>query len=88
MSVTKTLAAAALAVTVTTSGAQAGMDPVKEGNYVPLIVAAIAGVAALLFIVGNDDEGGVFSTKDVNGTDGNPLPGSPSVSKTQVVMDF
>ncbi len=87
MSITKTLAAAALAISLTTSGAQAGTSVQTDHTPGLLIGAAILGLVAF-FLITNGGEDEIVSTKDVNGTDGKPIPGSPSVSNTRTVMDF
>jgi len=73
------------------SGARAGnacFAPDPDGRDGILIGALVAGLVALFIIASSDDEEDrIVSTKDVNGTGGKLLPGSPSVSRTQVVQD-
>ena len=54
-----------------------------------LVTALFVGAVALL-IAGQAMGGGAatISSEDIKGTDGAPIPGSPSVSKRQVITDF
>ena len=68
MQITKTLAAAALAISVTVSGAPAGttVEPNADTRGI-LIGAALLGLITLLIVTGDNDDTGTTSTK--NGPD-------------------
>jgi hypothetical protein len=63
MKITKTLAAAALAISLTTSGAQAGMDTRPEANAGILVGAVILGLIGLLLVTNGNGDNGTTSTK-------------------------
>jgi len=67
MQITKTLAAAALAISLTASGAQAGVEAQPDGTPGLLIGAIVLGIVGLLLVTGNDGDNGTTSTK--NGPD-------------------
>lgn len=88
MSVTKTLAAGLVAASLAVTPASATTS--KSSISTETIVLGAIALAVVGLIVANSMGGGdsFFSTKDVKGTDGNPLPGSPSLSNTTVIQDF
>ena len=82
--ITKTLAAAVLAVSLTASSANAGVQVEPNPNTGGILIgAAILGLLTLLIVTGNDDNGGTTSTK--NGPDlGVDLPPQGG----RVIADF
>ena len=65
MTVTRTLVAAALALSLTTSGAHALMEPRPDNNGTGLLIgAAVLGLIALLIATTDGGDGGTTSTKN------------------------
>jgi hypothetical protein len=88
MTITKTFAAGLLAFSL--AAAPANAAPEKKGLSTEVIVLGVLALATVSIIIGTQMSGGgtFFSSKDIKGTDGKPLPGSPSLAKRTVVMDF
>ena len=82
--ITKTLAASVLAISLTASGAHAGVQVETNPNTGGILIgAAILGLLTLLIVTGSDDDGGKTSTK--NGPDlGVDLPPQGG----QVIAEF
>ena len=87
MTITKTLAAGFVATSLAFAPvpAQAKTSSNEGLVFTALFVGAVALLIGTQMMAGG---GATFSSKDIKGTDGAPIPGSPSVSKRQVITDF
>lgn len=91
MKPTKILMAAVLATSLAVAPAQAQAVPVEEDTNTDLLILGGLALAVIAIIIGTQMSSGgsfAFSSKDIKGTDGNPLPQSPSLANTTVLMDF